>query len=298
MLKKRLITGSLLAAVAAVAFLWEGRPGGTLFLMCAAGMIYAALTEYEKICTRLGCPAFPYVLPIFGVLLVLSIGVPPLAEWQVLGGGRLLGAAEVLLLLCFLVTSAILALRAEDLRRGLARFAFSIMGMGLIYAPLSFIPKLYFAEGLGAGGRALAFFVIAVTKCGDIGAYALGSYTARRPQGNHKITPRLSPGKSWEGLGGACIAGVLTALLLVVFANGEIAVVGAPSVGYGSALLLGVFFAVAGLLGDLTESAFKRAAGLKDSGSLPGLGGILDLADSLIFTAPLFCAYIYLAGCW
>ena len=154
------------------------------------------------------------------------------------------------------------------------------------------MPRLYAIEGDGMGGRWLLLFMVAVTKGTDVGAYAIGTWTARRPQGNHKMCPRLSPKKSWEGLAGGLALGLVVALALFWAFGDRFAVHGHAVLAWWSAALFGLLFAVLGLAGDLTESVLKRAAGVKDSGSLPGLGGCLDVVDSLIFVTPLFYAYV------
>jgi phosphatidate cytidylyltransferase len=157
---------------------------------------------------------------------------------------------------------------------------------------LSFIPALYFSNGLNASGRWLAFFLILVTKVSDIGAYAAGVWSSKRPQGNHKLAPTLSPKKSWEGLLGGIAASMLVGGSLAWLLADKMTFQGVPVLGVTSALAFGLFAAIVGLIGDIAESCLKRAAGASDSGRIPGLGGALDVLDSLIFVAPLFYAWI------
>src|SRR5207237_1659720 len=106
---------------------------------------------------------------------------------------------------------------------------------------------------------------------GDIGAYYIG-----RPFGRHKLAPRVSPKKSWEG----SIAGVITSVLL----GGWYLVYFIPSIPLVNALILTAVANAAGQIGDLAESAMKRGAQVKDSGGLlPGHGGFLDRVDSTLF---------------
>jgi phosphatidate cytidylyltransferase len=122
-----------------------------------------------------------------------------------------------------------------------------------------------------------------VTKFSDCGAYVVGSLIGR-----HKMIPRVSPGKTWEGFGGALLGSVLASLACAHFAAGKL--VGMTPT---HAVVLGLALGGAAVVGDLIESIFKREAGVKDSGRfLPGIGGILDLLDSLLFNAPLM--YLYL----
>ena len=114
--------------------------------------------------------------------------------------------------------------------------------------------------------------MIATVKLSDAGAYLIGSQLGRHP-----LIPHISPGKTVEGLGGAMLGGVIMGTLgAPLFLN--------PWLGF----VLGPALALAGAAGDLLESFLKRRAGVKDSGRvLPGIGGLLDLCDSLIVAAPL-----------
>ena len=163
--------------------------------------------------------------------------------------------------------------------------AISTTLFGLMYVPwlLNFIQKIHFFPTLGGGGKYYVLFFIVVTKFSDCGAYVVGSLVGR-----HKMIPRVSPGKTWEGFGGAILASVLASLLFAVLAGDHL-----RGMNFTHAILLGVLLSVTAVVGDLIESTFKREAGVKDSGRFfPGIGGILDLLDSLLFNAPLM--YLYL----
>ncbi len=130
---------------------------------------------------------------------------------------------------------------------------------------------------IDAGLWPTLMFLFAV-KSSDIGAYTFG-----RLFGKHKLAPRVSPGKTWEGMAGAA---VFAAIVSLAFA----AIFGI--MGVGPALAFGVLVASIGQLSDLTESMLKRDAGQKDSSNrVPGFGGILDIIDSPLFAAPF--AYLF-----
>jgi len=138
----------------------------------------------------------------------------------------------------------------------------------------------------------------------DVGAYVTGTLTAKMPGGNHKLAPRLSPKKSIEGLVGGTVFSVATALALAQipgFLSFHKSALGIEVVhrlfNMAELVSIGVLASVIGLIGDLIESALKRAASLKDSGSIPGIGGMLDVLDSLIPISPLFYAYILFKFC-
>jgi phosphatidate cytidylyltransferase len=141
---------------------------------------------------------------------------------------------------------------------------------------------------LPRGGMLALFSMIATVKFTDIGAYFAGHRF-----GKHKMAPVVSPGKTWEGAAGGLVLGTIAAL----FALGPLArMLGVPSErGWlpwlGGALVYGVVVSASGMIGDLAESLMKRDAGVKDSSTwLPGFGGVLDLLDSLLLTAPV--AYV------
>jgi phosphatidate cytidylyltransferase len=161
--------------------------------------------------------------------------------------------------------------------------AISTTLFGLMYVPwlLNFIQKIIFFPRIN--GPLYVFYFILVTKFSDVGAYVIGSLFGR-----HKMIPRVSPGKTWEGLAGAVIVSTGASLLFAHLAQGKLA-----GMNLAHATILGVLLSLTAVLGDLIESLFKREAGVKDSGRyLPGIGGILDLLDSLLFNAPLM--YLYL----
>ncbi|GJL55421.1 MAG: phosphatidate cytidylyltransferase [Nitrospirales bacterium] len=157
-----------------------------------------------------------------------------------------------------------------------AAIVFGIGYIGLCLGHLLLIRKL-------PSGDLLIFFVIVVTWAADTGGYYIGASMGKRP-----IAPRLSPKKTVEGF----LAGIIFSVILAIVSH----VWFLPSLPLFDCLIIGILLACVGLLGDLAESAFKRSAGVKDSGSLiPGHGGILDRIDSLLLTAPAFYYYILLS---
>lgn len=153
-----------------------------------------------------------------------------------------------------------------------------VLVMGVLYIGLT-LSYLLLIRGL-PDGALLIFFVVVVTWAGDTGAYLAG-----KTLGRHALAPVISPKKTYEGLAG----GLLLACTLALVARGWFL----PAFSLRDCLVLGLLLTMAGLIGDLTESAIKRSAGFKDSGSLiPGHGGMLDRLDSLLFTGPAFYYYV------
>ena len=131
-------------------------------------------------------------------------------------------------------------------------------------------------------GAAWVFLVLAVTFLQDTLAYFVG-----RSWGRHKLAPTLSPKKTWEGAAGGMVGAIIASLVCIP-------VLGLP-LSFGAGALLGVIGGLVGPLGDLAESLIKRRVGLKDAGKIiPGHGGVLDRADSLLFTAPVLYYLILL----
>jgi phosphatidate cytidylyltransferase len=133
-----------------------------------------------------------------------------------------------------------------------------------------------------ADGAKLVFFLLLVVWLGDAGAYYSG-----RTFGKHKLSPRISPKKTVEGLIGGVATAVVTAMVIhfTFFRNFPLVHV----------IIAGTILSVAGVVGDLTESMWKRSAAVKDSGTLiPGHGGFLDRFDSIFYTTPILYAYWFL----
>src|SRR5690606_3182684 len=166
--------------------------------------------------------------------------------------------------------------------------AISTTLLGLMYVPwlLNFVQKInYFPDvrGVEVHGNWYVLYFILVTKFSDVGAYVTGSLIEK-----HKMIPRISPGKTWEGFGGAIVVSTGISLAFAHLAQDKLI-----GMTWYHAAILGVVLSVSAVIGDLIESIFKREAGVKDSGKFfPGIGGILDLLDSLLFNAPLM--YLYL----
>ena len=135
----------------------------------------------------------------------------------------------------------------------------------------------------------LALFILLWVN--DSGAYIVGSLTAKLPKGNHKMFPRVSPAKSWEGLFGGVVFSLLAGY--VFYRIGW-----TVEMGLTNSLLFAAIGSIVGTLGDLMESLFKRTLGVKDSGKfMPGHGGVLDRFDSLMLATPVvYFLFVYLAN--
>jgi phosphatidate cytidylyltransferase len=162
---------------------------------------------------------------------------------------------------------------AGTIHWGLMSLVFSISHI----AYLLVLPAL---DGFTTGGTGLVLYLVFLTEFNDICQYIWGKML-----GKHKIIPKVSPNKTWEGfLGGVVTTSLFAGLLAGILTPMSL------TMGF----IAGLIISVSGFIGDVTISALKRDIGVKDSGSLlPGHGGILDRIDSLTYTAPLFFHFIY-----
>lgn len=171
-----------------------------------------------------------------------------------------------------------LAMGAADLRAGILRAAFLLLGVAYVFGCWRYAPLLR------AENRYWLLYALVLNWVGDIGAYYVG-----RSFGRHKLAPVVSPGKSWEGAAASLATSLLFGFFFLRWAM--------PAVPAPAVLGLTAGANIAGQLGDLCESALKRGGGVKDSGTLlPGHGGMLDRVDSTLFTLPV--VYFYVAHRW
>ncbi|MBK1854699.1 phosphatidate cytidylyltransferase [Verrucomicrobiaceae bacterium 5K15] len=179
--------------------------------------------------------------------------------------------------------------RSVDGKNTVTEVAITTLGFVYVAVLYSFLARLLFlpeplADGARVPGAWLLLWLIAVTKFTDMGAYITGSLI-----GKHKMIPHISPGKTWQGFGGALIFSQLAGCGLYAIMPAELAILG----GWGWVVLLSLVLSLLAVVGDLAESVLKRSIGVKDSGNtLPGIGGALDLIDSLCFTAPVLYFFL------
>lgn len=277
-LLRRTLSSVLLWAVVLVAIFSDNRLiSDYVFLGIMLALAGAGLTEFYELVGRRGLVCFKG-WGIFGGLLLMvstfiyvSAHVPPAKA----------NDFETSLLILFVLGLCLRQFLSKRNPDGL--LAISTTLFGLMYVPwlLNFIQKINFFPEVN--GRFYVLYFILVTKFSDMGAYLVGSLFGR-----HKMIPRISPGKTWEGFAGALLVSMLASVLFAHFARNQLA-----GMNLVHSVILGLLLGAAAVLGDLIESLFKREAGVKDSGKLfPGIGGILDLMDSLLFNAPLM--YLYL----
>ncbi|MEI8341929.1 MAG: phosphatidate cytidylyltransferase [Verrucomicrobiota bacterium] len=171
----------------------------------------------------------------------------------------------------------------------LERMAFTLFGFLYVLWLFNFITKIvYVTPRLPSGqttGHFYVLYLIVITKFSDMGAYITGSLI-----GKHPLVPHISPKKTWEGFFGALAFSVLGSYAMLWLMPAQLSLI-----NHWHGAVLGLLLGFAAIIGDLAESIIKRSCGVKDSGKmLPGIGGALDLIDSLLFTAPLLFFYMRL----
>ena len=171
----------------------------------------------------------------------------------------------------------------------LETMAYTLFGLLWVVWLFNFLTKIVYLAPRGplgeTTGQYYVLYVLLVTKFSDMGAYLAGSLFGR-----HKLVPHISPHKSWEGLVGAVLLAVGGSFGLWYLIPGKLSVFTPTDLA-----VLGVLLGLAAVIGDLAESIVKRSAEAKDSGGLlPGIGGVLDLIDSVLFTAPIMFFYMRL----
>ena len=255
---KRIVTALILIPIIVWVVLFAGFWPFAAVLATVACLCYR---EYDAIAAGFGFGAPGWLgYPVGLLLLWLDVD----AVW-------------LLVVLAALAAFA-LAMRAEDLAKSLPRAGLLIAGIVYVFGcwksamPLRDLNPHWLMYGL------------MLNWVGDIGAYYVG-----RNFGKHKLAPRVSPKKTWEGAAASVVTSVgVAGFYLTHFI---------PSVSWPEAIILTAAANAAGQLGDLAESAMKRGANMKDSGTiLPGHGGFLDRVDSTLFALPVICAYLRLVG--
>jgi phosphatidate cytidylyltransferase len=278
----RILTAAVLIP-AVVALVWWGPP--VLVAGVAAIVALVALQEFFTLGERVGMRAFRNWTLLCAAGLFFAQYAAGMVEIRSLSGGALLirdatrGAISVeLVLMVFLFGSVSIALATRrPLQDVLPAIAIGSAGLLFIALPFSYLVRVNEIERIG---RQLVLFTLCLIWAGDMLAYFVGRSLGRLP-----MAPALSPKKTWEGAIANLIASLLVAVFFARWMQADIA----------SLLVLAALANIAGQMGDLIESAYKRGAVVKDSGTLlPGHGGMLDRVDSLILAAPV----VWIAWQW
>jgi phosphatidate cytidylyltransferase len=256
MLRQRVITALVLAPFVLLVILWVPHPvtAAVLALLVVAGAWeWSAFPGFNHTAARFAYVAF----------IAACLGMAWYAGVESMESDLLLYAA----LAWWLLALMWIALAPANVNRATAAIAglFALVPVWVALVRLHAQPEW---------GPQLMLFLLLLVVAADIGAYFAG-----RALGRHKLAPRVSPGKTWEGVGGGLLAAAAMAAAGVWWFDMDTL----------PFMALCIVVAIASVVGDLTESLFKRHAGLKDSGTLlPGHGGVLDRVDSVTAAAPVF----------
>ncbi len=248
-------------------------------------VVLLALFEFFVLGDAIGHRAYRFWTASCAVLLVFSQYLAAMDQAHSLGNGLTLhrvilrfvvstpSVADVFFI--FLIGVMILTLATRrPLVEALPAAGISSAALVLVALPLTYAVRLH---GISLFGPFLLLFSLVITWVGDTTAYFVG-----RAIGKHPFAPQLSPKKTWEGAASSFVGSIMVGVISAYWVNiGLLHLIGMAAAGN-----------VAGQMGDLLESAFKRSAGVKDSGALlPGHGGILDRIDALILAIPVVWYY-------
>ncbi len=260
MLVKRILSSAII-----IGFVVFSLFHNLLFNLLTITLIGLGLYEFFVMVEKKGIKIYKY----FGICIGLMIPVSVAFRFELTKGW------EFLLIVITLISLIMLQFKRKDSTGALIGISVTMFGVLYVAWFFSFIIKIHnLNNGLNLVGA-----LILMTKSADIGAYLIGTRL-----GKHPLIARISPKKSIEGaLGG---------IIFSIFAG--LAASSLLGITYLHAAVLGLSIGLVGQLGDLSESLLKRDCQIKDSSKIiPGIGGVLDLIDSLLFSAPVFYFYIH-----
>ena len=280
-LRRLVSTVVLWTAILAAMFSGNHYIADGVFVVLIVFLALTGLVEFYNLARKRGLPCFKVSGVIGGVLLMIGTFLNVTGKLGTYNSPARVNDFETSFLILFVLGLCLRQLMSKDNASGISAIAVTLLG--LMYVPwlLNFLQKIcYFPH---VEGKYFLLYFILLTKFSDMGAYVVGSLIGR-----HKMIPRISPGKTWEGFAGAILVSTGASLVFVHFLGSHMA-----GMNINHAIVLGIILSSTAVIGDLIESLFKRECGAKDSGNvLPGIGGILDLLDSLLFNAPIM--YLYL----
>lgn len=280
-LKRRLLVSTTFIVTCALLIFFSVYPiVEILIMLIIATLSGIASWEYCNFCKAKGFRSYRRVIVTAAVLEIVAIYFSMMFSWAFLAPTGVFIVAVFIIFCCHF----------NKIESALASVSSQIFGLLYVAVPLGFMLKILY-PGLSShftiqDGRLWFAYLICVSKITDIGAYFGG-----RLFGKRKLAPVLSPNKTWEG---AIIGFIFSIALSVLFtAASYLFNLKSFELTYLNSVLLGAGISIASQVGDLSESLLKRDANIKDSNTLPGLGGMLDTLDSLLFAIPVLYFYLH-----
>ena len=259
MIQRALVT-AVLWAIVLLSLVYFGATA-VLFLLLLISV--GSQSELYKLLDKAGYPSFNAWGIGMGILLLVGAHYAP----------------DLPILSLAVLTCCILALFEIDRRIALVRLLSTLFGVLYIPFLLQFLILLANADFPQSGGLLLALWTVVVAKFTDVGGLIIGSAI-----GKHKLLKRISPGKTWEGTVGGIALAICVSLLFILVLRDHLPV----DFTFVTATLIALPISALSIVSDLSASLIKRVCGAKDSATwIPGIGGVLDLADSILLSSPL-----------
>jgi phosphatidate cytidylyltransferase len=262
-----------------LAILLTGSVIGSFFLVLFLAM--GALREFYRIARARGVEPLYVSGMTLGALLILGMYLQEMNPTE-----SVYSSLEVIIkAFGTCVLTGILIFRRDPPARLVETGVYTVFGLVYVVWLLGYLIKVVFLfdPTQAATGFYYVLYLIAITKFCDMGAYLVGTWIGKNP-----AFEWISPKKTLEGYGGAMLFAQIASVGGFLLAGNQLIGLNLPA-----AIILGVVIGIAAIIGDLVESIIKRGSNMKDSGgTLPGIGGFLDLIDSLLFTAPLLYFYL------
>jgi len=282
----RAFSSLALWGICAATMYWAFEPGLWLLI---AGLILRGLFEFYQMLGSAGLPHFRRTGMQLGGVLILGGLYVGLRQ----GADAAFSFETAVLMVGTLLVFVRQIFRTKGEELPVAAVGYTLLGIVYIaFLGAMAANLIYFTPRAADGhltGHLYLLYLAVVTKMSDCGAYLVGSLI-----GKHPMIPRISPKKTWEGFFGALAFSTIASFCLLKLLPAQLVRIG-PTL---NALLLGLSLGFVAVLGDLAESLVKRSTATKDSGQLlPGIGGAMDLIDSLLFTAPLLYLYLRYVPC-
>lgn len=278
-LNRRLIASTVAVLIIAILLAFSKYLLVTIALvLCVAGLVAIGVWEYVQFARAKG------LHPALSVMM----GIAVLEVFAFFSAHKLIIFSQIPAIILSMGAVMFFIMHFKDKSEALVHVAVEFFGVCYVAVPLSFLLAILYpisSEGAVLDGRWWLVYLILVTKVTDVGAYFVG-----RLWGKHQLAPVLSPKKTIEG----AIAGFICAVIMSILMSliGREWSSGLFNLPIMEAVILGMCIGVLGQIGDLAESLLKRDAVVKDSNALPGLGGVLDMVDSLLLTAPILYFYL------